>query len=235
MAKPRKQSALADIAGQGHRMAKAYSVGEKKRRKRESRGRPKHDVSAREPNGRASRATGRGARASEEPVQAVVHRQRMRTVGEEHVASQLAESALGVLCLLGRLSSEGETKEERTAANMAAYDAGVWWRSIVHRLHRLIGAPIPYPRSPAWEMVGKGSINGPVEDDLSEIADPEDRAWAERELIARKQALLRVYERGRAAMGGDALAVEALVIHDRAEQVDKACRGLAALVVIRGG
>jgi hypothetical protein len=215
----------------GHRMGKAYSVGAKRRNKRERRGRPAHDVAIREPNGRASRSTGRGR--AEEPVQALVLRQRARIVGTEHAGSQLAESAIGILCLLGRLSSDGTTAQEREAANYAAYDAGVWWRTTLHRLNRLIGAPPPYARSPAWEMVGKGSINGPVEDDLSEIADPEARAWAERELIARKQALLRDYERGRCAMGDDALAVEALVIHDRAEEIAKACRGLAALVVVR--
>lgn len=214
----------------GHRMGKAYSVAAKKRRKRETRGRPRHDVALREPNGRASRSMGH--KHAEEPVQALVLRQRARNVGEEHAASPFAESALGALCLLGMLSSDGKTEQDRKAANLAAYDAGVWWRTTLHRLGRLIGAPIPYPRSPAWEMVGKGSIGEHVED-LSEIADPEIRAWVERELIARKQALLRDYERGRAAMGDDALAVEALVIHDRAEQIEAACRGLAALVVVR--
>jgi hypothetical protein len=217
---------------QGHRMGKAYSVGAKRRNKRErrGRGRPSHDVAVREPNGRASRNMGRGR--AEEPVQAIVLSQRMRIVPPEHAASPLAESALGVLCLLGRLAG-GANEYDRKAANQAAYDAGVWWREVVHGLHRMIGAPVPYPRSPAWEMVAKGSIGDYVVD-LSEIADPDLRAEAEDALIRRKQRFLGDYERGRKAMGEHAVAVEALVIHDRAEQIEQACRGLAALVVLRG-
>lgn len=227
--------ALVDTSQGQHRMgkAKAYSVGAKRRSKRERRrGRPPHDVVFREPNGRASRATGRGA-THDEPVQLVVLRQRTQIVGEEHASSPFAESALGVLYLLGRLA-DGATKAEREAANRAAYDAGVWWRETVHGLHRILGAPVPYSRSPAWGMVGGGGGGGD-EHDLSSIKDPELRAWLEGELIRRKQRFLGAYEQGRAAMGDDALAVEALVIHDRAEQIEQARRGLAALVKVRGG
>jgi hypothetical protein len=222
--------ALVDITT-GHRMARAYSVGAKRRNKRALRGRPKHDVTAREPNGRASRATGRGA-THEEPVREVVLRQRAKLgLQENQIADERAESALGVLCLLGRLA-DGATADERKAANDAAYGAGVWWREVVHGLHRIIGAPPPYPRSPAWEMVARGSIGDFVQD-LSDIADPDLRAEAEAALIRRKQRFLGAYEQGRAAMGDDALAVEALVIHDRAEQIEQARRGLAALVRLR--
>lgn len=226
------------LVAEGHRMGKtkSRSVAAKRRSHRRQRGRPKHDIAMREPNGRASRARPTSPRQPEEDVKAIVFRQRAKTVGWDNVTNQQAESALGVLCILGRLSDAGNTEEERKAANRDAYDAGVWWRGVVHGLHRLIGAPPPYPRSPAWEMVSHGPVGGDfVAEDLSEIADPEARAIAEDALRKRKQRLLGDYEGGRKAMGENALAVEALVIHDRAEQLDKARAGLAALVAMREG
>lgn len=221
------------IEAQGHRMGKAYSVGAKKRARK---GRPRKNVARREPNGRAARS-----QETQEAVQAVAIRQRVRLVGLDNAASQLAESAIGVLCLLGRLATvtfdesddAAERKRKLEAANRAAYDAGVWWRSTIHGLHRLIGAPIPYPRSPAWEMVSHGPVTDDYVEDLSEISDPEARAAAEDGLRKRKLRLLCDYERGRLAMGENALAVEALVIHDRVDDIERAKNGLASLVEMR--
>jgi hypothetical protein len=112
------------------------------------------------------------------------------------------------------------------------YEAGVWWRETLHALHRLIGAPIPYPRSPAWEMVARGSVGDYVED-LSEIVDLETRAEVEADLRRRKARLMRDYADGRAVMGECMSAVEALVVHDRAERLEMVRTGLQALAVLR--
>jgi hypothetical protein len=189
-------------------------------------------VPYREASGRTSRSYGHPRpgkwHSGLEPVGLLMQRGRALAGArdlDKAVRSREAESALGVMYLLGRLG-DGDEAARRKATNELRYAAGVALRGIVVRYWRIMGVPWPYPAAPSWWPSGDGDGDGEDGGGLGgrrlTLVSDEDQA----------ESAKRAYGEARRVLNGSAQAAIDFVVGDRVpDDLTMTCVALDRLAV----